>query len=38
MACKILMGCDMELAFPNPAFYDVASTLQQRQHFAYAHR
>lgn len=26
------------IAFPNPAFYDVASTLQQRQRFAYAHR
>lgn len=29
---------DYRVAFPNPAFYDVASTLQQQQRFAYAHR
>ena len=34
MACKILMGCDMELAFPNPAFHDMEGPLQQQQYFA----
>lgn len=34
MAYKILMGCDMELAFPNPAFHDMEGPLQQQQYFA----
>lgn len=35
---KLDRNLEQAIVFPNPAFHDMASTVQQQQRFAYAHR